>query len=56
MKRLYNYLHPKTGQRAGLIADDVFEIIQKNKDRLNSALIFDRDFDYDYFGFKTLER
>lgn len=54
--KLYAYVHPKTGKKAGLIADDVYEIIQKNKQRLNSALIMDRDFDYDYFGFKTLER
>ncbi|CAB1120955.1 unnamed protein product [Ectocarpus sp. CCAP 1310/34] len=54
--KLYAYVHPKTGKKAGLIADDVYEIIQKNKQRLNSALIMDRDFDYDYFGFKTLEK
>lgn len=49
-------VHDKTGQPAPLVADDVMEIIQKHKDRLNSAIIHDRDFDYDYFGFKTLER
>lgn len=54
--KLYAYVHPKTGKKAGLIADDVYDIIQKNKQRLNSALIMDRDFDYDYFGFKTLEK
>lgn len=52
----YNNKHEKTGADAPLIADDVYEIIQKNKDVLNSAIIHDRDFDYDYFGFKTLER
>ena len=56
VERLYGYVHPKTGQKAGLIADDVYGIIQRNKQRLNSAIIMDRDFDYDYFGFKTLER
>lgn len=56
IEKLYHYVHPKTGQKAGLIADDVYEIIQTNKQRLNSAIISDRDFDYDYFGFKTLER
>lgn len=54
--KLYAYVHPKTGKKAGLIADDVYEIIQQNKQRLNSAIIMDRDFDYDYFGFKTLEK
>ncbi|KAG6773637.1 hypothetical protein POTOM_020929 [Populus tomentosa] len=41
---------------AALIADDVYEIIMKNSARLDSEIIYDRDFDYDYFGFKTLER
>ncbi len=46
----------KCGQTASLISDEIYDIVMKNKDRLNSALIMDRDFGYDYFGFKTLER
>lgn len=53
---LYHYIDPKTGERAGLISEDVYKIVQKHKDRLDSAIIYDRDFDFDYFGFKTLER
>ena len=53
---LYNYIDPKTNQRASLIADDVFEIVQKNAQLLDSSIIYDRDFGFDYFGFKTLER
>lgn len=53
---LYHYIDPKTGERAGLISEDVYKIVQKNKERLDSAIIFDRDFEFDYFGFKTLER
>ena len=53
---LFEYIDPKTNQSAKLIADDVYEIIQKNADLLDSAVIHDRDFGYDYFGFKTLER
>ena len=56
MKDLYNYIDPKTGAKAALLADDVHEIIQKNADVLDSAIIYDRDLSYDYFGFKTLER
>jgi hypothetical protein len=56
IKELYHYIDPKTGQKAGLIADDVFAIIQKNADQLDSALIYDRDYDFDFFGFRTLER
>ena len=53
---LFKYVDPKTGDRAGLISDEIHKIVLKNKDRLDSALIFDRDFEFDYFGFKTLER
>ena len=53
---LYNYVDPITGDPASLIAEDVHEIIQANGDFLDSNIIYDRDFNYDYFGFKTLER
>ena len=53
---LYNYIDPKNGQKAPLISDEVYEIVQKNADVLDSTIIYDRDFRYDYFGFKTLER
>jgi ribonucleotide reductase alpha subunit len=56
MEDLYKYIDPKTGQRASLIADDVYEVIQNNKELLDSSIIYDRDFRYDYFGFKTLTR
>ncbi len=53
---LYNYMDPKTGQKASLIAEDVYEIVMNNAQELDSTIIYDRDFGYDYFGFKTLER
>ncbi len=56
MKELHEYVNPKTGLHSPLIADDVYEIIEKNAALLDSTLIYDRDFGYDYFGFKTLER
>ena len=56
MADLYNYVNPKTGKKAPLIADDVIKIIKKNAELLDSTIIYDRDFCYDYFGFKTLER
>jgi ribonucleoside-diphosphate reductase alpha chain len=56
MAALYNFVDPKTGLHAPLLADDVHEIIQKNAQLLDSTIIYDRDFGYDYFGFKTLER
>ena len=56
MNDLYNYVDPKTGDPASLLAEDVHEIIQANAEYLDSQIIYDRDFSYDYFGFKTLER
>lgn len=53
---LHAYLHPKTNQPAALISDEVYKVIMENKDVLDSALIHDRDFEFDYFGFKTLEK
>ncbi|MFD2514086.1 ribonucleoside-diphosphate reductase subunit alpha [Pontibacter locisalis] len=56
MKRLYTYEDPKTGENASLLAKDVYEIIRKNAALLDSTIIYDRDYNYDYFGYKTLER
>lgn len=56
MTDLYSYIDPKTGENASLLATDVYDIIQENSDRLDSSIIYDRDFRYDYFGFKTLTR
>ncbi|MGM5468947.1 ribonucleoside-diphosphate reductase subunit alpha [Flavobacteriaceae bacterium LMO-SS05] len=56
MHDLYFYVNPRTGKKAPLIADDVYKIIEDNKDTLDSTIIYNRDFGYDYFGFKTLER
>jgi ribonucleoside-diphosphate reductase alpha chain len=53
---LYDYLDPVTGEKAGLIAQDVYEIIMKNAEYLDSTIIYDRDYAFDYFGFKTLEK
>ncbi|KAG0576265.1 hypothetical protein KC19_5G067700 [Ceratodon purpureus] len=56
VKDMYYHVNDRSGLKAPLIADDVYEIIMKNAARLDSEIIYDRDFDYDYFGFKTLER
>lgn len=56
MRDLHEYIDPHTGESASLIANDVMEIIEKHSEQLDSAIIYHRDYDYDYFGFKTLER
>ena len=56
MKDLYEYVNPRTGKKAPLLSDEVYKIIEKNAEKLDSSVIYNRDFSYDYFGFKTLER
>ena len=56
MEDLYNYINPRTGKKAPLLSDEVYKIIKKNADKLDSSIIYNRDFGYDFFGFKTLER
>jgi ribonucleoside-diphosphate reductase alpha subunit len=56
MKRLYTYVDPKTGQNAPLISKETYKVIKEHAAELDEAIIYDRDFSYDYFGFKTLER
>ena len=56
MEAMYTYIDPKTSKEAPLLADDVYKIIVDNAEQLDSTIIYDRDFGYDYFGFKTLER
>jgi ribonucleoside-diphosphate reductase alpha chain len=53
---LYEYLDPKTGKKASLIAEDVYQIVKEHASVLDQAVDYSRDFNYDYFGFKTLER
>jgi len=53
---LYSYIDPETGLDAGLISDQTYEVVMKFKDKLDSAVIHDRDFNFEYFGFKTLEK
>ncbi|CAL8106755.1 unnamed protein product [Calicophoron daubneyi] len=56
MEDLYQYVNPRTRKHSPLIAEDVIEIIRANADRLNNAIDYQRDYTYNYFGFKTLER
>jgi ribonucleoside-diphosphate reductase alpha chain len=56
MEDLHKYVNPRTGKDAPLLSDEVYKVIMDNADRLDSTIIYNRDFGYDYFGFKTLER
>ncbi|KAH8072958.1 ribonucleoside-diphosphate reductase [Aureococcus anophagefferens] len=56
VEKLHKHMHPKTKKPAALISDETYATVQKHKDAINAAIVYDRDFEYDYFGFKTLER
>ena len=56
MKRLYTYVDPKTGENAALISEEVYKVVRENAAQLDTAITYERDYEYDYFGFKTLER
>ena len=56
MKDLYEYVNPRTGKKAPLLSDEVYKIISENAEKIDSNIIYNRDFGYDFFGFKTLER
>lgn len=56
MKMLYKYVDPKTNQNASLISESTWQVIKKNAALLDSTIIYDRDYGYDYFGYKTLEK
>ena len=56
IEKLYHYVNKKTGENAGLISDEVYNVVLENTDKIESMIIHDRDFNFDYFGFKTLEK
>jgi ribonucleoside-diphosphate reductase alpha chain len=56
MRKLHGYVDAKAGKTASLLADDVWQVIEANAELLDSTIIYDRDFGFDYFGFKTLEK
>ena len=56
IKELHHFIEPKTNKESSLIDDNVAKFVQQNKEVLDGAITQERDFDFDYFGFKTLER
>lgn len=56
MRKMYLYVDKSNGKKSPLLADDVWQVIEENAEVLDSTIIYDRDFGFDYFGFKTLEK
>lgn len=53
---LYHFVNPETNKASPMVSEELYDIVQRNAEKLNSAIVYDRDFQYQYFGFKTLER
>ncbi len=56
IKELYSFVEPKTNKESSLISDEVYKFVMENKEALDGAIHQERDLDFDYFGYKTLER
>lgn len=56
VRDLYKYVNPKTKEKSPIVSKWFFDIVQKNADELDSAIVHSRDLNFDYFGFKTLEK
>lgn len=56
VKDLYSYVDPKTGDNAPLVSKEIYDLVNNHHRKIESMIIHDRDYDFEYFGFKTLER
>jgi ribonucleoside-diphosphate reductase alpha chain len=56
IETLYNYVNPKTNEKAGMISDELYTVVKNNAKKFDSMIVHDRDFNYEYFGYRTLER
>ncbi|OQO02899.1 Ribonucleoside-diphosphate reductase large chain [Cryoendolithus antarcticus] len=56
IQEMYDYVNPKNNKKSPMISDETYATVMKHAEELNSAIVYDRDFNYQYFGFKTLER
>lgn len=53
---LYEYINPEINKHCPMVSEETYKIVQANKEKLDGAIVYSRDFEYNYFGFKTLER
>lgn len=53
---LFHYVNPRNGRPSPMIAQETYDCVMRHKEEFDSAIVYDRDFNYQYFGFKTLER
>ena len=53
---LYKYIDPKTGKHSPIVSESFHNIVKRHADEIDSAIVHSRDHNFDYFGFKTLEK
>ena len=56
VEALYHYEHPQLKSHNPLVSKELYELTQKHAEQINAAIVYDRDYDFNFFGFKTLER
>lgn len=56
VKDLFHYVNPKNGKASPMISQETYDCVMRHQEDFDSAIVYDRDFNYQYFGFKTLER
>jgi hypothetical protein len=56
VKKMYEYVHPITKESSPLVSKNFYDVVMENAEKLDNAIYYDRDYDFDYFGFKTLEK
>jgi ribonucleoside-diphosphate reductase alpha chain len=56
IKHMYNFINPQTGEHSPLVCKELYDVVMENAQMLDEVVQDKRDFNYDYFGFKTLEK
>lgn len=56
VEKLYHHRHPRLHTENPLVSKELYELTQQHADRINAAIDYERDYDFNFFGFKTLER
>lgn len=56
VEKLYRHIHPVTKDWMPLVSEEFYNNVMANKDAIDAAIIYDRDFSFSYFGLKTLEK
>ena len=53
---LYRYIDPRTGLHSPIVSEVFYKLVKGHSDEIDSAIVHSRDHNFDYFGFKTLEK